>query len=90
MRIHKAFYILNTIDIFFRVLCSPCQRETLDIEATKFCRSCKDPEPLCDVCAQIHTRRRETKEHKISDDFEKIAILAAKHKYDFTTRHAFL
>lgn len=63
-----------------RILCYPCLRETIEADANKHCRTCLDPEPLCDVCAQHHTRRRETKEHQISDDPQQLADLADKHK----------
>ena len=63
-----------------KILCSPCQRETLEVGATKHCRTCKDPEPFCDVCAQHHTRLKETKEHEISDDLQQLADIADKHK----------
>ena len=63
------------------VLCNPCLRETIEIEATKHCKTCNDPEPLCDVCAQHHTRRKETKEHEISEDMQQLVNLGAKYKY---------
>ena len=64
-----------------KILCSPCQRETFEADATKHCTTCEDPEPLCDVCAQHHTRRKETKQHVISDDVQKLADVAGKAKY---------
>ena len=62
------------------ILCIPCKSETLEVKATKHCRTCLEPEPLCDVCAQHHTRRRETKEHEISDDRQQLADIANNHK----------
>ena len=63
-----------------RVLCIPCLCETIEADASKHCKTCKDPVPLCDVCAQHHVRRRETKEHEISDDLQQLAVIANKHK----------
>lgn len=70
------------LSLFFSeiVLCIPCCRETIEADATKYCRTCEDPEPLCDVCAQHHTCRKETKEHGISDDLQQLAAIAETHK----------
>ena len=62
------------------ILCSPCQRETFEADATKHCTTCEDPEPLCDLCAQHHIRRKENKNHVISDDVQQLADLADKAK----------
>ena len=70
-----------------RVLCIPCCRETIEADATKYCITCKDPEPLCDFCAQHHTRRKESKDHEISDDLQQLAVIADKHKYVFNYMH---
>ena len=63
-----------------KVLCSPCLRETIEVEATKHCRDCKDPEPICNICALYHSRRKETREHEISNDMQQLANLAAKYR----------
>ena len=51
-----------------QILCKPCFRETITTEATKCCKTCKDPEPLCDHCAQRHNMKEGNKEHEMSDD----------------------
>lgn len=48
-----------------------CNRESITAEATKCCKICKDPEPLCDLCAQRHTLDAGNKGHEMSDDLQK-------------------
>ena len=53
-----------------QISCKSCFRETITAEATKCCKTCKDPEPLCDVCAQRHTLKEGNKEHEMTDDLQ--------------------
>nr|XP_022286825.1 uncharacterized protein LOC111099705 [Crassostrea virginica] len=52
------------------ITCKPCNRESITAEATKCCKTCKDPEPLCDLCAQRHTLKAGNKGHEMSDDLQ--------------------
>lgn len=45
------------------MLCEPCMAECLEIPATFFCKTCEDPEPLCDTCAKHHRK------HKLSSNY---------------------
>ena len=53
-----------------QIPCKPCSRDDITAEATKCCKTCKDPEPLCDVCAQRHTLRKGNKQHEMTDDLQ--------------------
>ena len=50
--------------------CKPCQRDTITTEATKCCKTCKDPEPLCGACAHRHTLMEANKGHEMTDDLQ--------------------
>ena len=50
------------------VLCDPCLSGDERTAATGFCKTCEDPEPLCDGCAKQHTRQKATKNHEINND----------------------
>lgn len=58
------------------MLCEPCTSENLQVQATHFCQTCDDPEPLCDTCASHHTKQKLGKNHKLSKKIE-----------DFTKRY---
>ena len=53
-----------------KISCMPCLRDTITAEATKCCKTCKDPEPLCDDCADRHTRMEANKGHEMTDDLQ--------------------
>ena len=53
-----------------QISCKPCLRDTITAEATKRCRTCKDPEPLCDVCAKRHTLMEANKGHQMTADLQ--------------------
>lgn len=62
---------------FFRekeFLCGPCLCAKIQIKATKFCKTCEDPEPLCESCSQHHYRQKATRGHNICDDFKELSI----------------
>ena len=50
--------------------CKPCHRDTITKEAKKCCKTCKDPEPLCEDCAHRHTRMEKNKGHEMTDDLQ--------------------
>ena len=54
------------------VLCDPCLSGDERTAATGFCKTCEDPEPLCDGCAKQHTRQKATKGHEISNDLTQL------------------
>ena len=76
------FQTVNYIFIYFplihreqskygrRVFCEPCSFENKSKEADRFCKSCQDPEPMCEDCAKEHTRHRITRGHKMCLDLE--------------------
>lgn len=50
------------------ILIIPCADDDLEVKATHFCKTCEDPEPLCESCAKQHTRQKIAKNHEISAD----------------------
>lgn len=50
------------------MLCEPCITENQLIQATHFCRTCNDPELLCESCAKHHTKQKPFKGHQLSKD----------------------
>ena len=57
------------------ILCDPCLYENVQIAGTKFCKTCQDPEPLCDGCAQQHTRQKSFRHHEISNELKQLATV---------------
>lgn len=53
-----------------KVVCNPCSNDSKEVQATHFCKTCEDPEPLCEMCAKQHTRHKLSKDHKICADIE--------------------
>lgn len=49
-------------------LCEPCSSENLQVQATHFCKTCEDPELLCDTCAKHHAKQKAYKHHEFSND----------------------
>lgn len=58
-----------------QIFCHPCLCGDKQIKATHFCETCEDPEPLCEVCAQQHTRHKASRNHKIRDDLKQLSNL---------------
>ncbi|XP_062611155.1 uncharacterized protein LOC134273000 [Saccostrea cucullata] len=56
----------------FSVKCIPCKYENESNNATSFCQTCNEPEPMCSTCATQHTRERKTRNHKLCSDLEKL------------------
>ena len=40
------------------IQCKICVDEKREIEATRVCKTCEVPEPLCDDCAKKHTKQK--------------------------------
>lgn len=51
-------------------VCELCFNENKQITATHFCKTCNDPEPLCEACAKEHIRQKISKDHSLSDEIE--------------------
>lgn len=48
------------------IICEPCLSDNLKVQATYFCKTCDDPELLCEACAKYHSKQKLFKEHKLS------------------------
>lgn len=47
------------------MVCEPCFAEDLQVQATQFCKTCDDPEPLCETCAKHHLRQKISRNHEL-------------------------
>ena len=75
----RSFYDNISLIIFFinrnkaqsqiQIACKPCFRDTINAEATKCCKTCENPEPLCERCAKRHTLMKGNSEHEMTTDF---------------------
>lgn len=55
---------------FIKVLCEHCSKHDEEVEATCFCKTCDDPDPLCITCAKHHLRQTLSKDHEMCTDIE--------------------
>ena len=53
-----------------QILCEQCLLDDTKTEATRFCRSCQDPEPMCEICAKQHIRQKDSRDHEICQDLQ--------------------
>lgn len=53
------------------IKCTPCTFVEEVTDATSFCLTCPDHEPMCDNCAGQHIRERKTRGHEICLDLQK-------------------
>lgn len=53
------------------IKCTPCTFDKEVTDATSFCLTCPDHEPMCDNCAGQHIRGRKTRGHEICSDLQK-------------------
>lgn len=65
-------------------LCEPCSSEGSQVQATHFCETCDDPEPLCDTCAKNHNKQKLSKYHTLSKNMQDFKNRYSKVYYIFT------
>lgn len=53
-----------------KIPCELCSTDEEHVEATQFCKTCNDPEPLCEMCAKHHLRQTLSKNHEMCADME--------------------
>lgn len=53
-----------------KIVCVPCTFKKLQNEATRFCKTCEDPEPMCETCAEHHTLQQISRNHELSADIQ--------------------
>lgn len=63
-----SFKYFSEIEMDDRHLCEPCSSENNRVQATHFCKTCADPELLCESCAKHHTKQKSFKDHELSND----------------------
>lgn len=79
----NMLYKIHFTIFFFRkeemhenqIFCEPCLYGDKEIKAFYFCKTCADPEPLCENCAQQHTRHKASRNHEISNDLTQMSSL---------------
>lgn len=64
-----------------KVFCEICITDNELVEATHFCKTCDDPDPLCGTCAKIHLRHKLIKNHEICADIEHFPYKEKKEWY---------
>lgn len=55
--------------------CIPCSFAKENNNATAFCLSCPDKEPMCDECGEQHIREKETRGHRLCQDLNKLTLM---------------
>lgn len=63
------------------VECDPCFIENIHVKATHFCKTCDDPEPLCDECAKQHTRQKICRDHEMCKNLLEFLRFRSKNWY---------
>lgn len=64
-----------------RLLCEPCSTDNVQIEATRFCKTCDDPEPVCETCAKHHLRQKLSKDHEMCININEFRNREPKERY---------
>lgn len=65
------------------IFCDPCSYENQQIIAKFFCKTCDPPEPLCDDCAQQHSRQKLSRDHELCDDMKKYPNLPLEKNQEY-------
>lgn len=68
-QIFLFFYFLSDKESI-KVHCGPCSIDDEHVEATHFCKTCEDPEPLCGTCAKHHLKQKLSKNHEMCTDID--------------------
>lgn len=45
----------------------------MQTEASSFCKTCEDPEPMCETCAEHHTLQQISRCHELSTDIQELS-----------------
>lgn len=61
--------------------CEPCLNDAQKITATHFCKTCEDPEPLCESCAKQHSRQKAFRDHELSRNIREFKNHASNKRY---------
>lgn len=65
-------------------MCNPCFIDNRQLSATHFCKTCVDPEPLCETCAKEHIRQQMSRYHEICENIRNFPVFKPQIKYIFT------
>lgn len=61
--------------------CDPCLNDGTKVTASHFCKTCVDPEPLCETCAKQHTRQKAFRDHEVSGNINKFPVHHLNKRY---------
>lgn len=64
------------------ILCVPCSSEKKQVLADFFCKTCDDPEPLCEDCAYQHAKQKLSRNHELCDDLKEMPERYKKRNFD--------
>lgn len=64
-----------------KLLCKLCSTDDEPVEATEFCKTCHDPDPLCGKCAERHLKQKLSTNHEMCADIEQIPNKEQKEWY---------
>lgn len=73
--------IFRDTDTEKQIACEPCSTEDTQVPATHFCKTCDDPEPLCETCAKHHTKQKQSRNHEICRDMREYRINEQNERY---------
>lgn len=62
-------------------LCEPCIHDGKKVTAIYFCKTCEDPEALCEICAKQHTRQKAFKEHELCGNIHEFSKHHSSKRY---------
>lgn len=71
----KILFFQHNFDFNFQrdrddINCNPCFYGNIIVRATHFCRTCEDPEPLCENCSTQHVRHKISRHHQICENIK--------------------
>lgn len=74
------FFFISSYKESTKLLCDLCSIED-EYEATHFCKTCEDPDPLCETCAKRHLREKPFRSHEMCSDIEQFPNKEKKEWY---------
>lgn len=83
IKVYFSFICFSKYQEAKKLKCEPCYTEDILVLATHFCKTCDDPEPLCETCAKHHTKQRLYRNHQISEDIREFQNIKQKTWYLF-------
>lgn len=70
------------------VVCDQCLNDDKKVTATYFCKTCEDPEPLCELCAKQHTRQKAFRDHSLNGNMHEFQTHHSMKRYFKYSAHS--